>query len=400
MSSRPVIVVDASVLLAAKDIDDRNHHDATLLLRSPTSLATLDLALYEVTDVAVMVWRNGDAGSVSGAGSGRSPRTGGSCVTCPQEPVAELRETSPVTYIGQLDEAAFAATRWFHSIDFGAFASSGRFQRGDPQNVTLFGTMDLIDGIDMSGADVLDIGTVDGLIAFGARALGAARVVATDSVRRPSFELAREALRLDLEYVPGAQISELVATFGRGAFDVVICAGVIYHMFNPVSAFFECRKLVKEHGLVIVESACTRRSDEAVIYVNSEDESFAEPQTYSMPTSRAVVGLMRLALFDVLAIRHLRNPDRITVLGRAVGPNEVGGRTALTQRIHEVDFCDFGYQIRRDWPSPTASTIAYAGARDERAIDQGQYRPTFPFHPPPDRRTVGTTAWSTPTGNR
>lgn len=52
------LLLDASVLLAAFDPDDE-HHDGsvTVLENDETSLATLDLARYEVTNVAVRAWR-------------------------------------------------------------------------------------------------------------------------------------------------------------------------------------------------------------------------------------------------------------------------------------------------------------------------------------------------------
>lgn len=297
-------------------------------------------------------------------------------------------------------EDQVAANRWFHSIDFGDFASSGRFRPGDPQNITLYGTMDLISHIDLDGVDVLDVGAVDGLISFGAIRLGARRVVATDSVVRDGFLLARDMLGLDVEYIPRVQIRDFVDQFGRGSFDLIVCSGVIYHMLNPASAFFECRKLLKERGLLIVESAFERQSDRAAIFVNNEEELFAEPNTYSMPTKRAILGLMRLACLDVVAVRTVVGPDRITVLGRAVDPAEVRDRTVLTRRMHELDFCDFEFQIKRFLPSPGISAIGYDGPTDERTIDHRTFEPDFPFHPPRNKRTIGTTAWNTPDGNR
>ena len=50
--------LDASVLLASEDTDDENHEDARRLLGGSDPLATLDLAFYEVTNVAVRAWRD------------------------------------------------------------------------------------------------------------------------------------------------------------------------------------------------------------------------------------------------------------------------------------------------------------------------------------------------------
>lgn len=51
-------ILDASVILAAFDRDDALHEPARALLSDRTvTLATLDLARYEVTNVAVRAWR-------------------------------------------------------------------------------------------------------------------------------------------------------------------------------------------------------------------------------------------------------------------------------------------------------------------------------------------------------
>lgn len=57
-----MILLDASVLLAAEDTDDREHQASRALLQSG-DLATLDLALYEITNVALVRWKDPDAAS-------------------------------------------------------------------------------------------------------------------------------------------------------------------------------------------------------------------------------------------------------------------------------------------------------------------------------------------------
>ncbi len=54
-------LLDASVLLASEDVDDEHHRDARRLLGGVEPLATLDLAFYEVNNVAVRAWRDLDA---------------------------------------------------------------------------------------------------------------------------------------------------------------------------------------------------------------------------------------------------------------------------------------------------------------------------------------------------
>jgi predicted nucleic acid-binding protein len=51
------LLLDASVLLAAFDAEDEHHEPARALLEDDeTTLATLDLARYEVANVAVRAW--------------------------------------------------------------------------------------------------------------------------------------------------------------------------------------------------------------------------------------------------------------------------------------------------------------------------------------------------------
>jgi predicted nucleic acid-binding protein len=52
------LLLDASVLLAAFDPEDNHHEPARVLLEGDeATLATLDLARYEVANVAVRAWR-------------------------------------------------------------------------------------------------------------------------------------------------------------------------------------------------------------------------------------------------------------------------------------------------------------------------------------------------------
>jgi predicted nucleic acid-binding protein len=52
------LLLDASVILAAFDPDDDHHEPARNLLEADAvTIATLDLARYEVTNVAVRAWR-------------------------------------------------------------------------------------------------------------------------------------------------------------------------------------------------------------------------------------------------------------------------------------------------------------------------------------------------------
>jgi predicted nucleic acid-binding protein len=54
-----LLLLDASAILAAFDSEDDQHEEAKAILANPeVTLATLDLARYEVANVAVRAWRD------------------------------------------------------------------------------------------------------------------------------------------------------------------------------------------------------------------------------------------------------------------------------------------------------------------------------------------------------
>jgi predicted nucleic acid-binding protein len=57
-----VILVDAGVLLASEDSGDANHADSVALLGAGIPLATIDLAVHDVNNVAELRWRDPAAG--------------------------------------------------------------------------------------------------------------------------------------------------------------------------------------------------------------------------------------------------------------------------------------------------------------------------------------------------
>ncbi len=291
-------------------------------------------------------------------------------------------------------------SKWFHAIDFGDFASSGRFPPGSPQNITLFGAMDLLGSIDLKGCRVLDIGSADGLASFGMKELGAREVVSIDSFDIPTYRLARKLLNLETDYRPRVQLKDAVSELGWKQFDVILCAGVIYHMLNPMSAFIECRKLIKDNGLLIMESPISTKFQEPVLALNTElDDFMPEPSTYWVPSKSAMTGMMKLMGFDICATRFLKAPTRFTVLGRAAPPAEVRDRNALLQKVHEIDFCDFEFQWKELAKHSGVSTVSCDIEAFHRDIAAEKEEASFPFQPQPREDAVGSTRWASAGGN-
>lgn len=143
---------------------------------------------------------------------------------------------------------------WAQTIDLGdGIRTPGEWGNHNPTLWTAF------DHIDFKGKKVLDIGCWDGLWTFEAEKRGASEVYATDLIsqrnfRQPTFELAQNCLGSRAKYFPRLSVYD-VESLGVHDFDVVLFAGVYYHLKDPLKALSSLRRVMKEGGLILVEGA-------------------------------------------------------------------------------------------------------------------------------------------------
>lgn len=299
-----------------------------------------------------------------------------------------------------------ASHKWFHAIDFGEFASSGRFPPGNPQNVTLFGVYEFLKCLDLSESELLDIGAYDGLVSFGSAGLGAKRVTALDTFDQPTFRLAREILGLEkkVDYLPKKQIRDIPESISRKSLDVVVCAGVIYHMFHPMQAFVLPRFALRDGGYLIMETPFDHTSNHAHLTFNGVERAVHEPYTYFVPTRNALIGMANLAGFAVKGVRELSGPRRITLLLKAATREELIEDKSVaeyTKQMLKRDTCDdeFRYKDLEALPHVKASVGQITQLPFDEVIDPTAYRPEFPYHPNVGKESYGVTRFETPEGN-
>jgi tRNA (mo5U34)-methyltransferase len=143
---------------------------------------------------------------------------------------------------------------WIHDIDLGdGFVTPGIW---GPQPAI----SQALDAIDFEGKRVLDIGCWDGGYSFAAERLGASLVYATDLVterafaEQPTLEVARALLGSSVQYRSDMSVYDLAQLDVRD-FDVVIFAGVYYHLKHPILALEAIRSVMRLGGTVLVEGA-------------------------------------------------------------------------------------------------------------------------------------------------
>ena len=206
------------------------------------------------------------------------------------------------------------ALAWYHAIDLGEYQTPGRFSPPLPPNVTLFGVMDILQDIPVSGMRCMDVGPAHGLISFGL-ALKGADVVAINigsPTKGPHFAVLEQIFDVSILYQAPCSVADAPQQFTPASFDLIVCAGVMYHLINPAEVFFRLRPLLKRGGILVMETVYYPESDQPVLVLNSVNGTFAQPTTYFLASQTALEGLARPRV-----LRHHRNTG---VLSEPVRP--------------------------------------------------------------------------------
>jgi len=149
------------------------------------------------------------------------------------------------------------AIQWYHEFDFGNGLSAAP---NTPDATSHRATWDFIrnelDKIDFTGKSVLDIGCWDGYWSFYAEKRGATRVLASDDRTQnwsgnAGFELARDLLDSKVDSDVNLSVYDLDRLTEK--FDIILCLGVYYHLFDPYYAFAQLRHRCHENTIIVFE---------------------------------------------------------------------------------------------------------------------------------------------------
>jgi tRNA (mo5U34)-methyltransferase len=193
---------------------------------------------------------------------------------------------------------------WFHQLDLG----DGILTPGRGPLEHLKASADAYFTMSLDGKSVLDVGCFDGFNSFEAMRRGAARVLAADHFiwhahphRREAFELARSRIAPDLRDI---DIDVLDMTPERvGTFDIVLFAGVLYHLRNPFLAIERVASLARE--TLIVEThldALDLPRPAMVFYPTTELNN--DPTNWWGPNPACVVAMLKDVGFSDVAYRN------------------------------------------------------------------------------------------------
>ena len=175
-------------------------------------------------------------------------------------------------------------------------------------------TEDYIPADTIKDKTVLDIGCYEGAASLYCAVRGATEVVGVDAWPRQAMINMSKAKQVDIENFKGIpkgvynvnvkylNMDVLSERFlGLGVFDIVICAGVFYHVSN-VTSFLDRLRNVTGERLYFETAVTTRYGDAPVMEFMHEEDSRFEPSCWWMPTTACILELLLNAGFSQLKI--------------------------------------------------------------------------------------------------
>jgi SAM-dependent methyltransferase len=156
---------------------------------------------------------------------------------------------------------------WYHTIEL----KPGVYTPGKSySNIAL--TRRILRGCAVENAVCLDVGAMDGLVSALLCRRGAHRVIACDRYdRRAHIDTVIRALRVKVDYLSSMSLVDVRRAVPRligSPFDLIVFSGVLYHMYDPMNGLALVRSLVRQGGLVVIETQAVL-SEKMVGYFNA-----------------------------------------------------------------------------------------------------------------------------------
>jgi SAM-dependent methyltransferase len=230
----------------------------------------------------------------------------------------------------QIEERAAELGPWYHSINlYLDFTTKGEMEKGCADLWRHI--REVRKGIDYKGKSVLDLGSLDGMWSFEAEDCGASTVIAGDILQMAGqatyerFSFARFVRNSKVCFLPNVDIHDLpnrldsvfrAWKIGAG-FDIIQCFGLLYHVQNPLLALQQMRRVIKDGGSLLLETAC-RDEPGSNMRFNYDRSFYDDPVTYWIPTKMCLMEMLALSGFELLHLSFGR-AERICIVAEATG---------------------------------------------------------------------------------
>jgi SAM-dependent methyltransferase len=228
---------------------------------------------------------------------------------------------------------------WYSKIEL----APGVFTPGqDHHNVGI--TQKLLRGCRVAGSKCLDIGAMEGVLATRMTRMGG-NVIAVDGTdATPKINAVKNAYGVEFTYLPSVGCMELVDRLmdrhvplacrrpreGKPTmdhcFDVVVCSGVLYHVWSPLHVIASIRSLMRPGALCVIETAFKHGREHTMAF------NF-QPEGYLYQHWSNTWFLTDSLLDHLLRLAHLRPID---CLHMGAGGNGVGRIAVVCRAVEDV----------------------------------------------------------------
>jgi 2-polyprenyl-3-methyl-5-hydroxy-6-metoxy-1,4-benzoquinol methylase len=150
---------------------------------------------------------------------------------------------------------------WYHCIEVLPGIETPGVEEFRPIQIPV---IEALRELPLAGGRVLDIGCRDGLFSLEAERLGAEEVVGIDNnLSQGAVEFLLPALGSGIRMVAMNLMDLTPSTFGE--FDVIVFAGVLYHLRYPFHALRLIRDVMRDGAVMIIETAVYRAHEEVAL---------------------------------------------------------------------------------------------------------------------------------------
>jgi tRNA (mo5U34)-methyltransferase len=221
---------------------------------------------------------------------------------------------------------------WYHTIDLG----NGIVTPGIDVSAARLAKLRF--PADMTGKTALDIGAWDGFFSFEFERRGASRVVAVDSYSwsgpgwgtKDGFTLAREALGSSVE---DRELEVLdLSPETVGVFDVVLFAGVLYHLRHPLQALEHVASVTGELLILATQVDLLRVRRPAMAFYPGSDLQ-RDASNWWGPNPRALVAMLHDVGFEHVEI--VRPPYRLPLRVARAAKWAIKGRNPFLRGLDQ-----------------------------------------------------------------
>jgi 2-polyprenyl-3-methyl-5-hydroxy-6-metoxy-1,4-benzoquinol methylase len=292
-----------------------------------------------------------------------------------------LQSTGPQTSAPQMSKVDIASPEvkrlldrhWYYTVEL----TPGFFTRGG-EHPNVVCTRELLRRLNPTGLDICDIGTAEGMIPILLKRRGARSVVALDAGdSREKVQLVQQCYGEGFEYFPRVSLSRVkdflterarLSGFpdkgtGERGFEVVVLSGLLYHVFSPLHVVGLARTLLRQGGLLILETAASSQ-DRFAQFWNFRGDSWIYrngTNTWFM-TLKLLDHLLRFMKFrpmDCLYGKDFGDIVRVAVAAVAVAdpiPLETESEWFLTTTRN----FDYDEMVDTEWARGDPVTISYS----------------------------------------